>query len=310
MNPLFTFLRKTVYLTFDRVVAVLGGYDNFRRVFKLAEITGALRNRIGYIGGASKSDYLSAIAKSFPEMESRQHKKILQDYWKDHQRMFLELFIYDEMTPENIGRLVDFQGFEHIKSALKAGKGAILPVPHIGSIRLLHYSLALKGYPVSVVSSGYADDPEIVRRYKLNETSRVHQVGFRGQNPRWIVQALRDNRLVQIASTAEAGSVGVEVNFMRRRLFFTSGWVRLAMITGSPILPAYIVRNDDYRHTVHIRPAFPLTEGADRNEIVPETAQAFIDSIEPVYHQHPHLIDWMSWQNRLSEAGEHFGGEA
>ena len=221
--------------------------------------------------------------------------------------MFLELIMLPRMNNGNIERLVSFQGLEHIEAALHEGKGAILPVPHFGNVRLLHYALALKGYPMSVVSSNYSEDPEIVRKYKLGETSKIPQIGYRGDNPRWIFQALKNNRLVQIASTAEAGNVGVEVHFMNRDLFLTSGWVRLAYVTGTPVLPTCIVRNDDNRHIIHIQPPLSFSPGEKREEIVRSTAQALLTQFEPIYKENPHLIDWMSWMVRLEEAKEHFG---
>ena len=307
MPPALNKLRQAVYLTFDKIVSLFGGYKNFNSVFKIARFTGTIRNHIGYVGGASKRDYIKAIADSFPALSSPEHRKILADYWKDHQKMFLELFMYPQMTRDNIDHLVTIEGSENLESALADGNGAILPVPHIGNIRLLHYTLALKGYPLSVVSSGYSDDPQVVRRFKLKETSKVHDVGFRGQNPKWIIEALKDNHLIQIASTAEAGSAGVEVEFMNRKLFLTSGWVRLAVTTGSPILPAYIIRGKDNRHRIIVDPPFLLIKGKNRHETIMKTAQAFITHIEKACRTNPHLIDWMSWHNRLAEAEEHFG---
>jgi len=306
MRSELNFLRQTVYLTFDKIVQFSGGYKKYPRVYGIATVTGGLRNYIGYVGGACKQDYLAAIAASFPDQSPQEHKKILAAYWRDHQKMFLELFMYPQMTAENISDLVDLQGRGNLQKAASEGKGAILPVPHFGNIRLLHYALALYGYPISVVSSGYTDDPEVVRRFKLKETSKVHDVGFRGDNPKWIIEALKGNRMIQIASTAEAGNTGVEVDFMNRKLFLTSGWVRLAITSGAPVLPTYIVRGADNRHTIYVEPEFPLIEGKNRAETARLTAQALLEHLESVYRAHPHLIDWMSWHNRLREAEEHF----
>jgi len=307
MNPLLNNLRKTVYITFDALVDAFGGYNNFPRVFNIARFTGEIRYYIGYVGGSSKADYLNAIAKSFPQKSPAEHRIILKNYWREHQRIFLELFMYPSMNGENIGELIDFEGLEYVDHALSSGKGAILPVPHFGNVRLLHYALALKGCPVSVVSSEYAEDPELVRRFKLDRTSNVHQVGFRGQNPKWIIDALKQNRLVQIASTAEAGNNGVEVELLNRRLFFTSGWVRLALTTGAPILPTYIQRKPDNRQVIKVLPPLKVEKASNRNEIISAAAQKLMNLYEPIYRQFPHLIDWMSWMVRLREARQRFG---
>jgi len=307
MNPILQNIRKSVYIAFDILVKSFGGYDNFKRVFKIADFTGSIRNNLGYVGGSNKGEYLQAIAHSFPDLSDAEHGKILKGYWREHQKIFLELFMYPLMNNANIENLVEFSGTEHADKALAEGKGAILPVPHFGNVRLLHYALALKRYPISVVSSEYSDDPELVRRFKLERTSDVHEIGFRGQNPKWIIGALKRNRLIQIASTAEAGNVGVEVDFLHRRLFFTSGWIRLALSTGAPVLPTYIQRLEDNRQRVNILPPLQLSQGNDKNEIISNTAQNLMEVFDPIYKANPDLIDWMSWMVRLREAEEHFG---
>lgn len=306
MHKIINFIRQIVYLLFASVVRIFGGYSNFNSVFRIAKFTGFIRRYVGYVGGASRRDYLDAIAVSFPDNSPEEHCRILGDYWKEHQREFLELFMYSSMTSENISQLAVLQGKENLDAALSAGKGAVLPVPHFGNVRLLHYALALYGYPLSVVSSGYTDDPEIVRKYKLGETSKVQDVGFRGDNPKWVLEALQANNLIQIASTAEASNTGVEVEFMKRRLFLTSGWVRFAMLAEAPILPTYMVRGKDDRHTIVVEPPFPIVKGKSKPETIAKTAQAFFEHIEAVYRAYPGQIDWMSWQNRIREAKEHF----
>ena len=306
MNPLINTLRKTVYFSFQTIVELFGGYKNFRRVFKIAEVTSAFRNHIGYVGGYSRAEYLDAIAKSFPELSDAEHKKVLRNFWKEHQRIFLELFMYGSMNGDNISDLVDFKGMDNIENALAVGKGAILPVPHFGNVRLLHYALALKGYPVSVVSSDYSDDPEAVRKFKLDKTSNVHQVGFRGQNPKWISESLKNNRIVQIASTAEAGKVGAEVEFMNRKLFLTSGWVRLALMTDSPILPTFIVRQEDLKQRIQVLKPLQIAAGSTKQEKIDRTTENLMKIYEGFYKENPDIIDWMSWMVRLKEAKEYF----
>lgn len=302
MNPLLLSLRKLVYLNFNQAVKILGGYGNFKRVFSIAPYLGAFRSKMGYVGGSSRKDYLDAIRKSFPGQDEEWYRDTLRKFWSYHQMIFLELFMLDKMNSDNISELVEFEGLEHIENALARGKGAILPVPHIGNVRLLHYALALKGYSMTVVSSEYGDDPELVRRFKLEKTSSVHEVGFRGEYPRWILNSLKQNHLVQIASTAEAGKVGVDVEFLGRSLFLTSGWARLAKLSQSTVLPTYILRKPDHRHTIHIDSPFEMIDDKDKKSSIQQSIQKFLDLLEPVCCDNPAQIDWMSWMVRLKEA--------
>lgn len=304
MNKTLNLLREGAYFSFNKLVKYLGGYQRFERVYRLAKILGAVRSRVGYVGGASREDYLDAVKKSFPGKDAHWYDAVIKEFWTYHEMIFLDLFLLDAINSGNIDRLVEFEGLQYLDQAMKTGKGAIMPVPHIGNVRMLHYALALKGYPLTVVSSGYSDDPDIVRKFKLKMTSSVHEVGFRGEYPRWILDSLKENRVIQIASTAEAGKVGAEVKFLNRNLYLTSGWARLAYLSDSTVLPAYILRKPDYRHLVHISPPFDMSKSGGKRNRVQKSIERLMNEYESVYQANPAQIDWMSWMVRLREAKE------
>ncbi|MBI4831371.1 MAG: lipid A biosynthesis acyltransferase, partial [Candidatus Lindowbacteria bacterium] len=80
---------------------------------------------------------------------------MLKTFWRSHQKNFLELFIMPRLNSQTISRLATFEGLDHLDYALRQGKGAILAVPHFGNERFLHVALALKGYPINVLSAKY-----------------------------------------------------------------------------------------------------------------------------------------------------------
>jgi KDO2-lipid IV(A) lauroyltransferase len=191
---------------------------------------------------------------------------------------------------------------EHLDAALEAGKGVILPYPHFGNERIHHISLALKGYRMSVVSSEYQDYAKASRAAKLDPVRRIHHIGFRGESPRWMIEWLAGNGVIQIASTAEAGNKGIWVQLMGKRLFLPSGWIRLAALSGAVVVPSLIHYRPGDRHLLQVYPGFPVPASVHSEEDLTKIASNFFHILEPEFYHHPGDIDWMTWLVRCEES--------
>jgi len=270
---------------------------------RLAKPLGMIRRRIGYIGrNRSPKRYLDAIQEASPGTSRSDADGILSEFWLNHQRKFLSLFLVPRLMPDNIQDWVEFRGLEHLDEALKAGKGALLPYPHFGDERIHHISIALRGYPLSVVSSDYADYASASRAAKLDPVRKIHPVGFRGDSPRWMIQWLRKNGILQIASTAESGTKGIWVRVLGKELYLPSGWIRLAALTGARIVPSLIRHRSGDRHLLQMYAPFVIPSSVKSSEEMIEVARRFFDILEPEFRRYPGEIDWMTWLARCDES--------
>lgn len=298
MNAAARTLQDFHYRFFGSLIGVLGGMRHPERCYSLAQALGNLRTRVGYIGpGWSRERYLNTIRAVFPEADAN---ALLRAYWVNHQKRFIELFLTRELTPANLARLVEFEGLEYLDRALTRGNGVILPVPHLGNERLHHIALAVKGYPMAVISSKYSDHGPYAREVKIGASKRFHEVGYAGDTV-WLLRMLKGNRVLQVASTAEAGPGGVLVDFLGQEVLLPTGWVRLALKTGAAVLPSALLRQHDDRHRLVILPEFALHTNGDRETRVQENVQRFMEVVAGLYRDRPDLVDWMSLTVRLEE---------
>lgn len=304
MNSLAKLLQDLYYYCFSGAVKLLGGMRASQRSYKLAQFLGTWRANLGFYGpGWSKAKYLGTIKTILPEISDRQAAAILKAYWINHQKRFVELFLACELTPGNIDRLVDFEGLEHLDEALKKGRGIILPVPHVGNERLHHILLALRGYPVAVISSTYEDHGPFARKVKIEASQRFHEVGHPG-DALWLLRMLKNNRVLQVACDAEADSSGVVANFFGQAVLLPTGWVRLALKTDAVVFPSSLLRQEDNRHRLIIRPQFELCRSGDRIEMLKDNVQRYMDIVSEFFRERPDLIDWMSLTVRLEESSK------
>lgn len=300
MNPLIRAAMGAYYTLFRAVFRICitdpNGLD------RLARPLGKIRRRIGYIGpNRSPERYLHAIREALPNISQSQANDILNAFWLNHQRKFLSLFLVERLTSNNIDQWVEFQGLEHLDKALENGKGVILPYPHFGNERIHHVGIALKGFKLSVVSSEYADYAAASRAAKLDPVRRIHHVGFRGDSPRWMVDWLKNNGVLQIASTAEAGPKGIILPLLGRKLLLSSGWIRLAARTGAMIIPSLIRHRSKDRHLLKIYPSFEVDPTTKFQQDITEVATRFFRILEPEFRTHPGELDWMTWLVRCEE---------
>lgn len=267
----------------------------------MAEILGELRTRFGYVGaGWSKGKYLRTIRTILPEIADSEAEALLRAYWVNHQKRFVELFLIDKLNSHNLNRLVEFEGLEYLDEALQRGRGVILPVPHVGNERLHHIALAIKGYPMAVISSQYEDHGPFARKVKLEASQRFHDVGHPG-DALWLLKMLKENRILQIASDAEAGSNGVIVTFLGQQVLLPTGWARLALKTEAAVFPSALLRQKDNRHKLVILPKYEVCTNGDRNERLKENVQRYMDIVSQLFLERPDLIDWMNLTVRLEE---------
>lgn len=267
-------------------------------LYRLGDFLGAVRYRFGYIGERrSRAIYLKHMTRALPERTRAALETILLTFWRSHQKNFLELFLLPRLTPGNIDSLVTFQGREHLDAALAQGYGAVIAPPHFGNERLLHIALALKGYPLTVMTSAFEDAPENLRRARLEPARRLHELVFPDDNPRQLYHALQRNRIVQFSPTAAGGSSGVWCECFGHKLFVNTTPARLALKTGAPLLPCFIYREDDNRHRIVVEPPLPAADGD-----AAAATQRLMTIIETRVREDPGQFYWMWLIIRAQEA--------
>jgi len=243
------------------------------------------------------------MARALPDRSPEDLRAILRAFWDNHQKCFLELFLIERMTAANVSAFVSFDGLENLDRALARGRGAILAPPHFGNERLIHIALALKGYPLTLMTSAYDDAPANLRRARLEPARKLHELVFPYDNPRKLYRALSRNRVVQFSPTAAAGTSGIWGDYFGHRLSVNATPARLALRTGAPLLPAFIYRLPDDRHRLVIeRPLEP--PAATDKEAAHALTEKLLAVIQRRVREAPEQFYWMWLVIRAQEADE------
>ncbi len=184
------------------------------------------------------SVYLGHLSRIFPDLNKSELRSLLGKYWRVHQRALLGLFYSERFSPENLRTMLLWKNREILDEAVEERKGVLLLVPHFGDERTLHILLAMAGYQMHVISSRYADAPEIVSKKRLSVSRRWHHVAFPDEPLRWMYDAIAKGEVIQISPTAWGGPKGHWVESFGVPVLASSTPVRLALSTGCRLVVA------------------------------------------------------------------------
>lgn len=250
---------------------------------------------------------LTNLAIAFPDRPVRDRRRILRGCWLNLGRMVVESCHMHTLTPETVSRWVTFEDPEYWRRILEehGRTGALVLTGHFGNWELFAYAHGLYGYPVHLVYRALRNpliDEFINRRRRSAGTITVRK-STAGAN---VVRALRRGAILVIpADQNSTRGMGVFVDFFRMPASTNSGLARLAMRTGLPVYPAFLVRQGrGPRHRIVLGQAVPVARTGDRDADLRENTQRFTHVLEAMIARHPEHWLWVHkrWKTRPAGA--------
>ena len=200
---------------------------------------------------------------------------------------------------------IQIHGIEHLEKALSHGKGVLAFSAHLGNFTLIGLKMAAEGYPFHML----VKDP---RYPAVAEAFHVMQEGQGGHfiyvEPweralRQILSCLRKNEIVCILADEKKSKTGVLVDFFGYPAPTAPGPAVLALRTGSPLVPIFIVRRDDWSHHIYIEPQLELSLNGDRSSDIPAVVSAYTKVIENFIRMYPDQWFWINnrWKKQIRD---------
>jgi KDO2-lipid IV(A) lauroyltransferase len=211
---------------------------------------------------------------------------------------FVDLFYYANHTdalPSQV--ILDDDGV--LDDLLSRGTGFVVATGHLGLFPVLGVPIVARGLPFAPV----ARDPHDLRLKKVFDDSRT-LLGYTNvpdQPPTTVLKrslkVLRGGGAVMITFDMRPGEGGaIEVDFLGRKTPMHSAVVRLAATTGTPIVPAHVLRAaDGLTHRVKFYPPIDVPkEASDENSpITREILQTLAHWLSGAIRENPEQYWWI-----------------
>jgi KDO2-lipid IV(A) lauroyltransferase len=176
----------------------------------------------------------------------------------------LELPYLRKMTADNLDRFATFVGVEHFQAALNKGKGLLFMTSHFGNWELMALAFCLKFGPSHAVVRPL-DNPFFDRLISsIRCRGGADLIAKRGA-VRTVLRLLRQGERVALLIDQNVDWYeGVFVPFFKEIACTIKMLTVVALRTGTPVVPAYNVRQPDGRYQVVFEPEVPLVVTGDQ----------------------------------------------
>lgn len=195
-------------------------------------------------------------------------------------------------TGQSLLDSVEFRGLENYDEALGKNCGIIGITAHCGNWELMALALGLRTKPIAVVARTMQKDyfSRVLEKLRVRHGNRVI---YRDNGVKEMLLFLKGGGLIGILPDQKVlPPHGILVNFLGRKCWTTVMPVKLALKTGSPILPFFIHRENG-RNIVTIKPALELlTTGTDEERIL-DGSTKMNQAIEDHILQYPSQWNWL-----------------
>lgn len=222
------------------------------------------------------------------------------------------LFIYDvgrarrQTLEQVLSRLKTVHGDANYDAARQLGRGLIVITAHLGSYEVGIAGMRRKEDHVNVLFQRDRLPRFDQLRDELHEAMGVKNAVVGGL-PMWqqLREALQRNEVVLIqADRVMPGQRGMRVPFGSGHMELPLGPIKLARLTGAPLLPVFAIRQPDGNVHVHIEPAIHVTEadhvvGSKAKDGPPPALLAIAKVLERYIYAYPE--QWLLLRRAWSE---------
>lgn len=150
-------------------------------------------------------------------------------------------------TLSRVKNKVTIENIELLDEGLSHGKGVIALTAHIGNWELAGIVSSILGYKVSAVSIPYLN-PAVTNLYVKRRNTKGLEVILTGSNPKNILKALKENRILAVLGDRVFTEKGTKIPFMGIDTAIPRGPATLAVKTGAVFVAGFfIMEGENYR---------------------------------------------------------------
>jgi KDO2-lipid IV(A) lauroyltransferase len=235
---------------------------------------------------------------AFPERSDAGRRQILRESYLNLGRSGAEYIRLAGFFHSRLKNRVTYAGLDHLHEAQRKhpGKGVLALSAHIGNFELLAPAHAMHGFPTSLVHHTQRFVAGETLLTFVRERSGVHIIR-KHKAAREVLRTLRRGEVIGIPFDQNAKrSEAVWVPFFGELAATPSGLARLAMLSGAPVHPVFIVRQPDGRsHVIEISFEIEPQLTADAAADVLENTRRYQKAVEDAVRKYP--SQWL-WTHR------------
>ncbi|MFZ0131121.1 MAG: lysophospholipid acyltransferase family protein [Desulfobacterales bacterium] len=203
------------------------------------------------------------------------------------------------LRPQDLSRFFTIKGLANIPAAIRDGRGALILTGHVGNWELMPLAAAMTGYSANILYRPL-DFAPLERFFVETRTRFGLKLISKDASLLRAFRALKRGETVAMLLDQNVGlHKGVMVDFFGRRASTSYGLAYIALKTGAPVLPFFVLR-DAKGFTAEIGAEIPLIKTGDDRKDIEENTRRYNEALEAVIRRHPDQWFWVHrrWKTR------------
>jgi KDO2-lipid IV(A) lauroyltransferase len=204
--------------------------------------------------------------------------------------------------PDRTLRAVTIEGHENLQAALSRGKGVIALGAHIGNFVLVGARLGMIGYRFHTLFRVPSEKKlrDFVDRHLPYFHQRVIPSRPRRVAVKRILEALKRNEIVFIlGDNLKKGPI--ETILFGQRVPSPRGPVSLALRSGAPVVPMYLIRNYVGELRLVIEPEIVMSRNGSMSQDITDNTRQIVRYLEDLIRSYPDQWNWLTVRMRRSQ---------
>ena len=218
-----------------------------------------------------------------------------------------EMFFSATPRLQDLLNRIRIHGKEHLEKVLALGKGVVAVSAHIGNFTLISVKMVEEGYPfiMLIKESQFEAVAKALRMLQDRQGGRFIYMSPWKEALRKILVCLRSNEIICLLADEKKRRTGIDVDIFGQSAATALGPAVLSQRTGSPVVPVFIVRQQDGTHDIFIEPPLDHHVTGARKEDERTLTAAYTKVIEEYVRTYPEQWSWINnrWRRKDAEPG-------
>lgn len=211
-------------------------------------------------------------------------------------RNILEILYMPNLNRDNIYDYITFEHREYIEEAVAEGKGVVVYTAHIGTWEWLSAAFLLTGIPATAIAKKQPNEQYTRVIDDLRATIGM-EVFSRGSSELLAAaRALKSGKLLGFLADQDAGPGGAFIDFLGKPASTPMGPAVFARKFGSPVVPAFILRQPNGRHKVVLGEPMRYEDSGDTDKDLFDFTVRMTRILERIIRENP--TQWLWFQKR------------
>jgi KDO2-lipid IV(A) lauroyltransferase len=273
---------------------------------KVAAGSGSLLGRIYFVLGRRRREMvLGNMRAAFAgEKTEEEILDIARAFYRNMGLFIMEFARLPRLDRAYVDKFIKIEGRQNFERAFEKGRGLVFLTAHFGNWELLSTSFAVLGHGVTVIVRPL--DNKYLNAYLEGIRSKFGTtVISKKEALKKMLEEVRGGRLMGILLDQRASRTeGISVDFFGRPALTSKGLAAVAVKTGVPVLPIFIVREGRFSHRIICDSPVEVVTTGDREHDIRENTQRFTAVIERFIRAHPDQWFWFHsrWERRKRRA--------